>query len=210
MFTVVVLVVALLVVRPRLDADRHAPGGVAIAGVLLAVALLASIYLVQHDWSSAKYSLVDRPSLWRVASEYHRQAPLFGYGPDKWETVYTETGEIMRSAQHSTHNQWVDVVFNAGWVGAALLVGMMVAMVWSVGFARPAVLIVLASVFLIGIGERAWLIGKADFVSFSLIGLIVLGPPSPQPREQKAGPRMGARAERSRAPDRPRVAIGSW
>jgi hypothetical protein len=38
------------------------------------------------------------------------------------------------------------------------------------------VLIVLATVFLIGMGERAWSIGRADSTSFSLVALILLGP----------------------------------
>ncbi len=204
--TVVILLAALLVVRPRLDADRPAPARTAFAGLVLAAALLASVYIVQNDWTSSTQSLDDRPALWTVASEYRQEAPLFGYGPEKWETLYYETGEIPRSAQHSAHNQWVDVVFNAGWIGAALLAGMMVAMLWSAGPARPAVLIVLATVLMIGTTERAWLIGAADFVSFSLIALILLGPTRAGTRAE-AEP--GARAEPSRGRHQHRVAVPS-
>lgn len=204
--TVVIVLAALLVVRPRLDADRATPARTAFAGLVLVAALLASVYIVAHDWSSSAQSLDDRPNLWAVASDYRQEAPLFGYGPEKWETLFAETGEIPRSAQHSTHNQWVDVVFNAGWIGAALLAGMMVAMLWSAGPARPAVLIVLATVFLIGTTERAWLIGAADFVSFSLIALILLGSTrAGTPAEAESG----ARAAPSRARHRRRVAVPS-
>jgi O-antigen ligase len=202
MLTAVIVVVALLVVRPQLDADRPRPARAAIAGLLLTAALFASIYVVQHDWGSTTKSLDDRPQLWRVASQYFQDSPLFGYGPDKWETLNTETGEIPRTAQHSTHNQWVDVRFTAGWIGAALLVGMMIAMLWSAGLARPAVLIVLATVFMIGGTERAWSVGTADYLSFSLIALILLGP-------TRAQARVVARTEPSRARHQRRVAVPS-
>jgi O-antigen ligase len=175
MLVAVVVAVALFILRPRLDADRPAPARAAIAGLLLGAAVLASVYIVFHDWGSSN-SLTDRAGLWGVATEYIHDSALFGYGPDRWETLHEETGEIPRAAEHSTHNQWIDVLFNAGSVGTALLVAMMVAMIWSAGYARSAVLIALATVLLIGVTERAWSIGLADFASFSLIGLILLGP----------------------------------
>ena len=174
MATAVIVVIALLVLRPRLDADR-APLRTALAGMLLAGAVLASVYIVSHDWGSSD-SLTTRPGLWRVATDYIHESPLFGYGPDRWETLYRETGEIPQAAQHSTHNQWIDVLFSAGWIGAALLVAMIVAMLWSAKNARPAVLIVLSTLFLIGVTEKTWSIGIADFASFSLLALILVGP----------------------------------
>ena len=192
MLGAVIVVVALLVVRPDLGGDRPAPARLVTAGLLLAAAVVASVYVSQYDWSSSTYSLTDRPQLWRVASEYSDESPLFGYGPDKWDQLYSETGEIPRAGQNSTHNQWVDVLFNAGWVGTALLVAMIVAMLWSAGSARVAVLIALATIFMIGVAERAWSIGAADFVSFSLIALILLGPTG-------VGTRQGARSEPARA-----------
>jgi O-antigen ligase len=184
--TAATVVIAVLLVRPRLDGDRPAPARTAMAGALLAGALLVSAYVAQHDWSPTTSTLNERPALWRVASDYVDESPLVGYGPDRWETLYKETGEIPQAAEHSTHNQWMDVLFRTGWVGVLLLVGMMVAMLWSAGSARPAVLIVLATVFMIGIGERTWQIGAFDFVSFSLIGAILMGPARAEPRPRPA------------------------
>jgi O-antigen ligase len=203
MLGVVIVIGALLVVRPRLDADRRTPVRAAAAGLLLTAVLLPSAYVVAHDWTSSSYSLDDRPSLWRVASEYTEDAPVFGYGPDRWGNLYTQTGEIPLAAQHSTHNQFVDVLFTAGWVGVALLAAIVVAMLWSAGYARPAVLVVLATVFLIGIAERAWQIGAADFASFSLIALILLGPTRVAAREAPAT------EQPARARPRPAVAVPS-
>ena len=199
MVIAIVVLLALLVVRPRLDAERAIPGRAAVAGVLVAVGVLASAYIVQRDWGASAYSLTDRPQLWQVASEYVEDSPLFGYGPDKWETLYEETGEIPRAGQHSTHNQWMDVRFTAGWVGAALLAAIVTAMVWSAAPARAAVLTVLATIFLIGIAERAWATGLADFVSFSLVALILLGPVAAGPRESSPGRSAPERLGRSTA-----------
>jgi len=196
MLTAVIVVAALLVVRPRLDSDRPTPARTAAAGLLLTGAVLASLYVVQHDWSSSTHSLDDRPELWRVAAEYTQESPLFGYGPEKWQTLYSETGEIARSSQISTHNQWVDVVFNAGWIGAALLVGIMAAMLWSAGYARPALLIALATVSIIGITERPWSIAAADHLSFSLIALILMGPTIVEARASATAKPARARPQR--------------
>jgi O-antigen ligase len=198
MLGAVIVLAILFIVRPRLDADRRTPLRAAPAVALLTAAALASAYVVAHDWTSSNYSLDDRPALWRVASEYTQDAPVFGYGPDRWEQLYTQTGEIPLTAQHSTHNQLVDVLFNAGWVGVGLLVAMIVAMLWSAGYARPAILVLLATVFLLGATERAWQIGAADFASFSLIALILTGPTAVRAREATATTRPG-QARRARA-----------
>jgi hypothetical protein len=172
--TALVVVLVLLVVRPRLDGDRRTPARAWAAGLVLVAAVLASILIVVAD--SDRLTLTDRPELWAVASEYIQESPAFGYGPERWEALYTESGEIPRAAQHSTHNQWVDVLFAAGLVGTGLMVGLVAAAVWSAGHARPGVMLVLATVFLIGATERAWAIGALDFVSFSLVALILTGP----------------------------------
>jgi O-antigen ligase len=175
LLTALIALVVLLIVSPALDADRGRTRGAALAGLVLAGALVASLYVVQHNWGASN-ALTSRPQLWSVAKDYIRESPLFGYGPYKWETLSAGTGEIPQAAQHSTHNQWIEVLFTAGWVGAGLLVAMMVAALRSAGYARPAVLATLATLLLIGVGERIWSIGVIDFASFSLVGLILLGP----------------------------------
>jgi hypothetical protein len=57
-------------------------------------------------------------------------------------------------------------------------------------------------VFMIGGTERAWSIGTADYLSFSLIALILLGP-------TRAQARVVARPEPSRARHERRVAVPS-
>ena len=168
-----VMVVALLIVRPRLDAGRRAPGRAVIAWIVLAGAVFSSAYVVRqyHD----PYPFTSRPLLWHVASGYIQKSPWLGYGPEKWADISESMGEIPRAAADSVHNQWLDVLFRAGWIGAALLVCMVFAMVSSSGNARPGVLLVLATIAMIGISERAWSVGTVDLFSFSLVALILTG-----------------------------------
>jgi O-antigen ligase len=205
MATAVVVVLALVVLRPRLDGDQPAPARTAVAGVLFAAALLASVFVVLHDWSSYATSPNERPYLWTVASDYIGESPVFGYGPDRWQT-FAQTGEIPLAAEHSTHNQFVDVLFNAGWVGLAVLGAMTAAMIWSAGYARRAVLITLAALFMIGVTERAWQIGAADFATFSLIGVILLGQVPARPR--RAPPRLLAHRYTLQAPSQEPIPAG--
>ncbi len=175
LLTAVVTVILLLIVRPALDADRPRPLRNAFAALVLSGALLASAYVVLHNWGAAN-SLTTRPQLWSVAKSYIGESPAFGYGPYKWETLYTDTGEIPEAALHSTHNQWIEVLFTAGIAGAVLLIAFMVAALRSAKYALPAVLTTLATLLLVGVSERIWSIGVVDFASFSLVGFILLGP----------------------------------
>jgi O-Antigen ligase len=169
----VITVVALVIVRPRLDADRRTPGRAAIAWVVLASAVFASVYVIRHDWDPS--ALTERPALWSVASDYIDESPWLGHGPYKWAGLYASS-EIPRAGQRSAHNQWMDVLFVAGWVGAALFVSMVVATLSSSGRARLGVVLALATILMIGTTEGAWSVGTFDSLSFSLVALILTGP----------------------------------
>ena len=177
----IVTAVALFVVRPAVDAGRRIGARGAIAGIVLAAALVASVQIVRSDWSVA--DLTDRPALWRVASDYIEQSPWFGQGAATWETLYASS-EIPYAAQRSSHNQWLDVLFAAGGVGAALFVGMLAAALLSAGSARAGVTLAVATIFMIGATEGGWSVGALDLLSFSLIALLLTGSarPAPAPR----------------------------
>jgi O-antigen ligase len=175
----VISVAALLVVRPDLERDRAGDGRTALAGLVLAAALCSSVYVLRHDWDPS--ALTERPILWNVASDYVERSPWFGYGPHKWELLVA-SGEIPRAAERSAHNQWMDVLFGAGWVGLALIVGVLVATVLTAGHGRAGVLLAAATITLIGTTEGIWSIGIIDFLSFSFVALILTGQPQGVPR----------------------------
>lgn len=193
----VVVVAALLVLRPGLDQERPAPVRSTLAWLMLVGAVAAAALITTQP---PGLDLDDRPLLWGVAADYIGESPAFGYGPAKWETLYTQTGELPLTAQHSTHNQLVDVLFRAGVVGLCVLAAMVVAMVRSAGRARMGLLIVLATIFLIGITERAWEIGAVDFISVSLIATLLLGSSRQTEAAPETPPRVVVKSTREPRP----------
>jgi O-antigen ligase len=171
-----IVLTALVLIGPRLDGARQGVGRTAFAAALLVGAAAGSLVVAEHRWSDAP--LNNRPTLWRVAADYIERSPWFGYGPDRWATLY-EWSEIPRSAQRTTHNQWMDILFVSGVVGALLLVTLIAVIAWTAGAARPGVLIAAASIFLVGTTEGAWAIGYVDLLTFSLLALLLTGPAAP-------------------------------
>jgi O-antigen ligase len=184
----VAAVTALLVVRPDVEGGRVRAGRTAIAGLAVVVAIVGSVYVLRHDWDPT--ALTERPILWNVASDYVERSPWFGYGPHRWELL-AASGEIPLAAQRSAHNVWMDALFTAGWVGIALLVGVLLATLWSAGRARAGALLVVATIATIGTTEGIWSFGVIDFLSFSLVALILTGEPERD--------RLGERAQLPRA-----------
>ena len=172
----VVAVLAVFIVRPRVDAARAIGVRGAVAGLVLAGALVASVYVVDAGYGDV--TLTDRPALWSVASDYIDRSPWFGYGPARWETLYLSS-EIPQAGTRSTHNQWMDVLFVAGGVGGALFVGMLAAALISAGRARPGAMLAVATILMIGATEGVWSVGALDLLSFSLVALILTGQAMP-------------------------------
>lgn len=174
------LTVGLLVaLRPRLDAGRVSRAGSVIAGAALGGTAVVSAFVVTHAWSP--YSLSGRPAIWQVAITHIEASPWWGYGPSAWAGLY-QLSQIPYADLRSTHNQWLDVLFTAGVVGAALLVVLVVVLIWSAGRARPAALVALTCIATLGIAEPVWVIGSFDVLSFSFVALLLLGPAAAETR----------------------------
>jgi O-antigen ligase len=167
-----IVLVVLLLVRPRLDADRVTAGPAAVAGVMLAGAVSASAVFPLHHWAPS--ALSERGLLWQVARTYIRESPWIGYGPDRWAGLY-DSSQIFQAAQRSAHNQWMDVLFTAGGIGAFLLVCLVAATLLSSGRAFPGAAITAATLVMIGATEGMWSVGTFDLMSFSLVALILTG-----------------------------------
>src|SRR5207249_3526823 len=185
---------------PRLDGTRVTLGRTAIAGVALACAVGASVYFPQHHWDPS--ALTNRGLLWNVASSYVDRSPWVGYGSESWSSL-AESSEIPLAGQRSAHNQWMDVLFGAGWIGAVLFVGMMTAAVWTARRARAAILILLSAILMIGSTEGMWSFGALDLLSFSLVALILTGEGKPAAEALALTPSRAAPLRPARALARP-------
>jgi O-antigen ligase len=167
--------IAFAVLRPRLDDERTSMAPGAIAGLLLVGALLASTFVTQYARND--FTLSGRQQLWRVASAHIGKSPWFGNGPEEWPTLY-DSSEIPFDARRSAHNQWMDVLFVAGWVGAGFFVATLLAVIASAGRARTALILTTATLLIIGTAEGTISIGAVDFMSFAFVALLLAGPPA--------------------------------
>ena len=167
-----ITLLALLVVRPGLDADLLGFGRKAMAWLVLAGAVTTSIFVVRHHWDPS--ALTGRPELWGVASDYIHRSPWFGYGPTRWASLYG-TSEIprRRSVRRTTSGS---TCFSSRRAGAVLFVGLLMAELSCAGRARTGVVLTLATIFMIGSTEGVWAVGTFDFLSFSFIALMLAGP----------------------------------
>lgn len=195
----VILLVALVVLRPRVDAARASVVKTVAALTLLTASVATSVYIVRHHWPPT--ALTTRPQLWEVAWHHISRAPWFGYGPNTWATLY-QSSEIPVYAQRTSHNLWTDVLFVAGGVGVAIFVSMVVTTVWTAGRARSGVLLAFLAISLIGTTEGAWSIGTVDFMTFTLLAILLTGETAPAEQREWIRaplPRATATARRRRS-----------
>jgi hypothetical protein len=168
------VLIALMVVRPSVDGSAVRGWRLVAAWSTLVAALAVSAFMVLHRWSPT--SLTTRPELWSVARHYIARSPWFGYGPEKWASLYN-LSQIPYAAQHTSHNLWTDVLFAAGGVGLALFATLAVATILAAGAARAGSVLVLATIVLIGATEGSWTIGTLDLMSFTLLAFLLTGEP---------------------------------
>jgi O-antigen ligase len=179
----IIVLAALVIVRPNVGRRPTALVGQATAWLVLAASIASSVYIVRHRWPQT--ALTTRPELWTVAWRYIAKAPWFGYGPERWASLY-QASEIPIAAQRTTHNQWTDVLFIAGGLGAVVFVCMAAVAILTAGRARTGAVLILATVLLIGTTEGSWSIGIVDLMSFSLFAFLLTGDPSPAARRSFA------------------------
>jgi O-antigen ligase len=177
-----ITLVALLVIRPSVDADALGPFRKALAWVVLLSAVTSSIVVLRLTGDST--ALTGRPQLWDVASSYIHRSPWIGWGPTWWQGLYASS-EIPEAAQRSSHNLWMDVLFVGGVVGAVFFVGSLIAVITSAGRARTGAIVGIATIFMIGTTEGVWAVGTFDFASFSFIALLLLGAGTARPYEYR-------------------------
>ncbi len=161
-----VTVAVLYICRPDLDGVRRArrlPGAVAVVAMgIMAVLPFAPL---------PPDSLSTRPALWLVARRYLSQDWL-GHGPSLW-TSLVERGEIPTEAGYATHNQLLEVLFVAGWIGALLTIILIVATAAQAGNRRTALWIFALPTIIMGISERPWSLGQIDALSWVIVGTLL-------------------------------------
>jgi len=101
----------------RSDRSAHRTRRVA-AGAVVVVALAVAGILARTEIAtrSSYHSIAARTTEWHLALQQFTSAPLVGVGPDK--TLTPQTGGV---ASYFAHNEYLQVLADAGLVGAILL-----------------------------------------------------------------------------------------
>ena len=145
------------------QADR-----VAVATAITGLVTMAIVPFVGLESDA----LTGRAGLWAIALERIGANP-FGYGPDSWSTLVT-IGVIPRSAGYATHNQGLEVLYVAGALGLAIMLtlGVVLTVKNSGSLGRLAVLTL--PVIVCGIAERPWSLGAIDWMSWSILVVLLV------------------------------------
>ena len=119
---------------------------------------------------------------------------LVGLGPFGWQHV-RESGLIDFSAVYSVHNQWLDIVYRTGLVGAGLTATALVVFVVQAG--RRYALVagaVLVPVVRLGTTERPWAIDYSDWLMWALPAMLLCYPAAAAIRQEPRPARHTAAA----------------
>ena len=159
--------------------------GLVLLGSLGGLAWVASGEMgerLNSYWASSEgaqlMSLTGRERIWAVALEEWQQSQLFGYGRPLFDEAHRAAVQ-MSSATHA-HNQFVDSLARAGWVGlvgAVVYLLVIVAAAWRV--AKPsrglslALLMILLAFSVTEVPLSLTGIGLANF--YHMVLLVVLG-----------------------------------
>lgn len=160
----------LVMVRPSLRGDDAARSPLAWGAATLSGAaafVLPFLPLNPDDFTGRAY-------LWTLAIKHIHEHPWFGLGPAAWANFEGQS-LIVRRAVYSTHNEWIEALFVAGIVGAALLATFLVTLAVSAGKVRTATLAIITFMLLLGGTERSWSFVDADWMSFTLLATCLLG-----------------------------------
>ena len=159
-----ITIVALAVSRARLSRADSKPW--ALVG---SVAISSAVGLVIPFLALAPADFTGRAKIWSIARE-HLNVWL-GSGPFRWNLLRGEIGQIPAAGTYSVHNQWLDVLFQAGLVGLLLFGGLLVAMCLRSRLALS--LAVMLPLTVIGITERPWSPSQVDWLSFTYVAALL-------------------------------------
>lgn len=185
--------VALIVLRPNIRTPVAAPirSGLlylGLAGMLVvgfAVPFLATDPNAYHG----------RAGLWMLVREALADSATLTYGTGMmgWQHV-RDSGKIDPSASYSVHNEWLQVLYSAGFVGLLLFLACLGFLIWQ---ARPNYTLVigcvLIPVFVLSVTERPWPIDTSDWLAWA-IPAALLSYPAARRRSTENEPKPEGRA----------------
>jgi hypothetical protein len=165
-----------------------------LAGVVAGAAVGAVIPLV-----APLNSLSERPLLWQLASGARGIAIAFGHGWDSLRIVFATTGGIAGASSYSLHNQILDVYYVAGVFGIAVFVILLGVLLRRTLRTDPSAGLCIVTAAWIGILERPWSFTTIDWLSWSLVAMLMFVRPQPVHDLPMGDDSFGVRAQRALA-----------
>jgi O-antigen ligase len=103
----------------------------------------------------------------------HGHALLFGNGWDTLRIIFETTDGIKGGSDYSMHNQFVDVAFVSGIVGALLFAAIIVILFRRAAHADAGAMLCLVTVAWVGVLERPWSLTTIDWISWSFVATMM-------------------------------------
>lgn len=168
-YAAVAILAVLIVARPDYEKTTR-PIPVTIAGFGVLAGVVAGALLPYLTTDPDAYT--ERGFVWLVARQQLHGHYLYGLGSPAWSNLVT-SGNLMPAASYSTHNQWLDVLWISGVIGA-VGIGLLIVMLLVADF-RIALAVISPAVFA-GITERLWSISHLDTWSFAYLAALLAVP----------------------------------
>lgn len=131
----IAVLICVLVMRRMTKPSQRSLAYFVFAGVGSALALAGFIYRdAIFGLLGRSDNLTGRAEIWAAISERIAQRPVIGWGyASPWNPFdpnisagLVDHGEIVMQA----HNVWIDVIYQLGWVGCALFIVVLLALIW--------------------------------------------------------------------------------
>ena len=132
---IVAVLVCVLIMRRTTKPSQRSLAYFVFAGVGSAAALLVFVYRdVVFGLLGRSDNLTGRADIWAAIAERIAERPVIGWGYSSPWVPFDETisaglvdhGQIVMQA----HNMWIDVIYQLGWIGCAILMATMLALIW--------------------------------------------------------------------------------
>jgi len=159
----------LVILRPGWE-RKQAPWRVVTAAFTALSGLVVGVALPFVTTDASAYT--QRGLVWQTARKYLAGHYALGLGSPQWHAL-VQDGRLPGYSGYSPHNQWLDILWVAGALGALLLGSIILAMLrsdFAIGLA------VLLPVIFVGMTERIWGVSDFGVWSFAYLAALLVTP----------------------------------
>ena len=180
----VILLAAILIIGrgAQVDSRRSKPYPIPrLLGAFIALATVTVVSAVLPFVTNDPSAYTARGAVWLAARGHLAGHYATGLGQPAWAALVNDS-VIGNYAGYSTHNQWLDVLWIAGWAGLAIFIVMLLVML---GQDFIVATLILLPMIVLGVTERAWGISHFDDFTYAYLAALVAIPAAVKARPQR-------------------------